>query len=227
MILKGIENETIWRVAHKWDNQDPDNSNPETLTPFVKDRLMRLAQAANRQKIGLYKSNNLPVLDGNFIINMIMDWKIFWQIRNTYWHQKFDKDVLDSLYVSRGQILRWCKNEFLAEPKFWIENNSLQESIKDSPASKREKGIIAWRSYAELLWLIDPRIHPKHIAESDALRTLDNVKDYSPETVRDWIVDLDPKKNERKTGAPKKIEYYINLKTGVVNEKAFPSFFKK
>ena len=226
MILVGIENETIWRVAHKWDNQDPDKSVPENLTPFVKDRIMRLAQAANRQKIGLYKSNNAPVLDSNFVMNMIMDWSIFWQIRNTYWHQKFDKSILDSLYVSRGDVLRWCKNEFLSEPKFWLEQNLITENNKESALSKRERAILAWRSFAQLLWIIDPRIHPKHIADSKILRTIDNVKDYKSDTVKDWIKDLDPLKDER-TGAPPKIEYKIDLISGCVNEKLTPTYLKK
>ena len=89
MILEGLEYETIWKVAHKWDNKTPDSSTAETLTIFVKDRLMLLARAGIKQKISLHKFNNLPVLDTYTIVNMIFEWKLFWSIRDTYYRQKY------------------------------------------------------------------------------------------------------------------------------------------
>jgi hypothetical protein len=97
---------------------------------------------------------------------------------------------------------------------------------KDSPASKRDKAEATWRAYAQVLWLIDPRIHPSHIAKSTALRKIENVRGHNPDTVRDWIADLDPLKIDRE-GRPPSIEYYIDLETGGLNEKGLPTFIQK
>jgi hypothetical protein len=223
MILEGIEFDSIWQVAHKWVNKDPNVSNAQSLHPSVSEKLQRIARAAIFRKISLRNSNNMPVLDFWIVVNMMIERKLFWGLRACYFHQKFDKSLLDSLYVSRAEVLRWCESEYLSPPQFWLEDNQISkipEKIKDSPASKRDKAEAAWKAFAQALWLIDPRIHPSHIAKSEAIRQFENVKDYTPDTVRDWIVDLDPLKDERNTGAPPKVEYLIDLKTGGLNKKA-------
>lgn len=143
---------------------------------------------------------------------------------------KIDKKLLDSLYISRAEVLKWCNDEYLALPQFWLEDNQLSkipEKAKDAPASKRDKAEATCRAYAQLLWMIDPKIHPKHIAESETLKRLENVKGFQADTTRQWIIDLDPQKSDRKTGAPPKVEYKIDLKTGGINEKSLLSYADK
>lgn len=230
MILEGIEFETIWKVAHNWGNQNPETSTPETLNLFVKERLQRITRAIIHKKLSLRKSNSMPLLDNWLLIDLIFEAKVFWPLRNTYYHQKVDKTLLDSVYISRSEVLKWCYEEYLAPPEFWLEDNQfskIPEKIKDAPASKRSKAESTCRAFAKLLWMVDPKIHPKPIAESDALKQFENVKGYQAETIRDWIIDLDPQKETRKTGAPPKVEYKIDLETGGINEKAFPSYIEK
>lgn len=229
MILEGIEFETIWRVAHKWANQDPSASNAESLDPFVKERLQRITRAVIHQKLSLRGSNSMPALDNWLVTNMLFERKVFWGLRACYYHQKIDKSLLDSFYVSRAEVLKWCNEEFLALPKFWLEDNifsNIPEKSKDSPASKRDKAEAAWRTLAQALWMIDQRIHPSHIADSEALRKLEHLKDHKPDTVKGWIADLDPLKAER-DGRPPNHEYYIDLKTGSLNEKCITTFINK
>lgn len=223
MFLKGIEFDTIWRVAHKWVDQDPNTNNIESLQDLVKIRIQRLARAVIKGKLSLRKSNGVPALDSGSIFSITLEREIFWPLRNCYVKEKFDQSLLDSVYVSRAEVLKWCEGEYLSPPQFWLENNltsNFPEKSKNSPASKRDKAEAAWKAFAQALWLIDPRIHPSHIAKSEALRKFENVKDYTPDTVRDWIVGLDPLKGERNTGAPRKVEYLIDLKTGGLNKKA-------
>ena len=223
MFLKGIEFETIWSVAHKWVNQDPNANNIDSLQDLVKIRIQRIARAVIKGKLSLRKSNGVPALDSGFIFSITLEREIFWPLRNCYVKEKFDQSLLDSVYVSRAEILRWCEAEYLSPPQFWLENNlisKISEKVKDSPASKRDKAEIAWKVLAQALWKIDSRIHPKHIAESESLRKLEHLKDYTPDTVKTWIADLDPKKYERNDGRPPKLEYYIDLKTGGLNKKA-------
>ena len=141
MILEGIEFETIWKVAHKWGNQNPNTGDPDSLNPFVKERLMRIARAIMHKKISVRKSNNMPVLDNWLLIDMLIDWQAFWLLRNTYFYHRINKQFLDNLYVSRAELLKWCNNEFLAPPQFWLEYNQfskIPEKTKDTNASKRD-----------------------------------------------------------------------------------------
>lgn len=230
MILEGIEFETIWRIAHKWGNENPNTSDHESLNPFVKERLQRMARAILHKKISARKSNNMAVMDSWFLLDMVIDYKIFWPLRNTYFHHKIDKPFLDSLYLSRAEVLKWCDSEYLSPPQFWLEDNQfskIPEKSKDSTASRTDKAKATCRAFAHLLWMTDPKIHPKHMAESEALKQLENVKGFQAETIRDWIIDLDPQREIRKTGAPPKVAYKIDLKTGAINEKAFPNYAEK
>ena len=230
MILEEIEFETIWRVAHKWSNKDPDLNNLDAVNPIVEERLQRICRAITHSKISARKSNNMPVLDNWLVVNMIFEYKLFWPLRDTYYYKKIDKKLLNSLFISRAEILKWCSDEYLAPPQFWLKDNQFSkvpEKTKESPASKIAKAKASCRAFAQLLWMIDPKIHPKHIAESKALKQLENMKGYQPETVRDWIIDLDPQTKFRKMGAPPKVTYKIDLETGVINEKAFPSYIEK
>lgn len=230
MILKGIEFESIWNVAHKWCNQNPDTSKPESLDPLVLERMMRIARAVLFKKLSLRKEDNTPILDSWVLINMIIDFRVFWGLRDTYFHQKIDKTLLDSHYISRAELLKWCSEEYLTFPQFWLEDNQfskIPESEKVSPASRRDKAKSAYRALAEFIWSIDPRVHPKHIAESTVIQNLKTVDHYNADTVRDWIIDLDPQKDFRKSGAPPKTEYKINLKTGAISENTLPTYSEK
>lgn len=212
MFLKGIEFDTIWRVAHKWVDQDPNTNNIESLQDLVKIRIQRLARAVIKGKLSLRKSNGVPALDSGSIFSITLEREIFWPLRNCYVKEKFDQSLLDSVYVSRAEVLKWCEVEYLSPPQFWLENNltsNFPEKSKNSPASKRDKAEAAWKAFAQALWLIDPRIHPSHIAKSEALRKFENVKDYTPDTVRDWIVGLDPLKGSEILVRPVKLNILL------------------
>ena len=212
MFLKGIEFDTIWRVAHKWVDQDPNTNNIESLQDLVKIRIQRLARAVIKGKLSLRKSNGVPALDSGSIFSITLEREIFWPLRNCYVKEKFDQSLLDSVYVSRAEVLKWCEGEYLSPPQFWLENNltsNFPEKSKNSPASKRDKAEAAWKAFAQALWLIDPRIHPSHIAKSEALRKFENVKDYTPDTVRDWIVGLDPLKGSEILVRPVKLNILL------------------
>ena len=118
MFLKGIEFDTIWRVAHKWVDQDPNTNNIESLQDLVKIRIQRLARAVIKGKLSLRKSNGVPALDSGFIFSITLEREIFWPLRNCYVKEKFDQSLLDSVYVSRAEILRWCEAEYLSPPHF-------------------------------------------------------------------------------------------------------------
>lgn len=223
--LKGIEYESIWNVAHKWVGIDPESATLETLDDKVKIRIHQLARGAMLTHLSLRRADNyLVMITKKPLLNMILDWGVFWRLRNTYFKDHIDPDFLKLFYISRTELLKWCQEQFLALPEFWLEDNSISqvpEAWKDKPASQREKDIAACRALAQAFWKIDPHIHPVHMAESKAFRQIafGHNKPYpTNETVKGYFSGLDPLKNERGTGRPKNMTYLIELETGEINK---------
>jgi hypothetical protein len=231
MVLVGIEFDSIWAIAHKWADKDPSNSDPDALNDFVKARIQLMARAVILRRLTIRDSDGMPIMESNIVINAIWDHKPFWHLRASYFHNKFNKEILDSHYLSRSELFRWCEAEYLSFPQYWIDDNAFSkvpEALKDKPASTREKDKAACRALASLLWSIDPRIAPKHMAESKQLKQFGNAHNYTDEkTVKGWIADLDPQKNERKEGRPPIIDYYIDLKNGGLNPKGIETRSEK
>jgi hypothetical protein len=223
VFLEGIEYETIWKVAHKWADVDPDKSNPDALDEFVKARIQLIARAVIKGELSLRNANNVPMQDSYWMINMIVEYWVFWPLRDCYFHNKFDKKILDSHYISRSELFRWCEANYLSFPPFWLDDNSMSkipDALKDKPASKRDKDKAACRALANLLWHIDPHIAPAHMVESGIFQSLGDVGEYKDDkTIKGWIADLDPLK-EKRSHRPRAIEYKIDLKSGGLNEKA-------
>lgn len=231
VILEGIEFESIWKVAHKWANKDFNHSDIANLDPFVKVRMQKMARAVMLKKLGLRNANNIIEMDSWMLINMLVDRKVFWNLRNCYFKNIINKDFLDSRYVSRSEVLRWCEAEYLSFPDFWIEDNTLStlpEALKDKKISNRESDKVACRALASALWHIDPRIEPSHMAKSYFLSKYGNAQQYTdPKTVLGWITDLDPRPEIRTRHRPKNIEYLIDLKgSSGLNEKAVQELLK-
>lgn len=228
MYLEGIEFESIWNLAHKWLNRDPNESSVENLNGEVRERIQRIARAAISAKFPLrYKKN--PILESHALINMLFDWHVFWPLRATYHYDKLNEPLLKALYVPRAEILRWCENDYLDPPAYWMPNHSAasdSDKSKDHQQSKRAKATIAWQTFAQSMWMIDPKIHPKHMAESEYFRSLDKDYIYGIETVKGWIADLDPQLGQR-NGRPQSIEYIVDLKSGGLNKKATLTFKEK
>lgn len=223
--LKGIEYESIWNVAHKWVGIDPKSSNLETLDEKVRIRLHQITRGVMFTHLSLRRADNLLVMNSQYLlVNMFVDWTVFWTIRNVYFKDQIDPEFLKLYYISRTELLKWCQEQFLALPEFWLEDNSISqvpEAWKDKPASQKEKDIAACRTLAQAFWKIDPRIHPIHMAKSKAFRqiALGHNKPYpTNETVKGYFSGLDPLKNERGTGKPKNMTYLIDLETGEINK---------
>jgi len=228
MFLEGVEFESIWNLAHKWANQDPAKTDLNHLSADVKEKIQRIARAAILKKISLRQELNI-VFDSYIILNMLIDWRIFWPLRACYYHDRFNQSLLDSLYVTRAEILKWCELEYLTPPAHWMPNlltPSEPDTNKKPSLTRSDKAEIAWRSFAQSMWMIDPRIHPKHMAESEYFRSLDKDHIYGIDTVKGWIADLDPQSGQR-NGRPQSIEYIVDLKSGGLNKKATLTFNEK
>ena len=56
------------------------------------------------------------------------------KLRECQTRNEFSKELLNNLYVRRGEILGWCQKEFLAPPPFWNpETIDANQSLANTP----------------------------------------------------------------------------------------------
>lgn len=223
MYLDSDDYQTVWQLAHNWVGAAPDKNYTDELPTELKEAIHRLMHASLNQAISIRTRNRGFFLDESFL-SFIFDFHHTSRFLKCLRKDVFDKAYLDSIYVKRGDVLRWCQNEFLTPPPLWSEQKAnapgeftniankfvLENRIRDDRIDK-----LVCQSIARTVWQIDSNIHPSHMAKSKFIQLYGNGKLYTDEdTVKNWIAEVDPQKSERKTGRPPKIDYLIDLQTG-------------
>ena len=148
MYLDSKDFQTVWRLAHNWVGADPDKSDPNALSTELKEAIHRLMSAAISRAITIRTRRMKFFMDETFlsIIFEFHHYKKFWKCLNG---DEFNKAYLDSIYVKRGDVLRWCQNEFHEPPPVWrladLKNNinrNLQPRPMQSIVPKMKKLIV-------------------------------------------------------------------------------------
>lgn len=215
MFLDGEDFKTVWQLAHIWVDEDPSKTDVNAISPKLKTAIHRLMHAMATHEISARSSRRLIFEDDSlwtFITDFIHYLRFYWCLRKS----KFNKHYLDSLYVKRYEVIRWCTNIALIDPPpCWMPKHPLDEQISAKetknyrPANETEDRIRC-HAIASALWELDPAIHPVHMVQSTIMQRFGNGRDYSEGTIKDWIKSADPHK-KRKKGPPPKIEYKIKL----------------
>jgi hypothetical protein len=171
MYLDSEDFQTIWQLAHNWVGTDPDQTDPNAPLPELKDAIHRLMSAAYSRTISIRTRRFAVFMDESFftLITDFPHYRKFWKCLR---HDEFNKAYLDSIYVKRGDVLRWCQNEFLSPPPIWqlaeIENspasrnaNKEDEEEEDSSwydvLTEKRKQKVACLEMARALWKINPK----------------------------------------------------------------------
>lgn len=121
MHLEGTEFLSIWKAAHLWVGQDPDASDPQALPQPVKDYIHLLIVGYLRGDLDLrgkwlrHNSN-----EQNPLILFFAEIPLMLKLRKCQYKDIFDKELLDSLGIARGEVLRWCEKEYRSYPPFWL-----------------------------------------------------------------------------------------------------------
>ena len=219
MYLDSKDFQTVWRLAHNWVGADPDKSDPNALSTELKEAIHRLMSAAISRAITIRTRRMKFFMDETFlsIIFEFHHYKKFWKCLNG---DEFNKAYLDSIYVKRGDVLRWCQNEFHEPPPVWrladLEKQHQQEPATKTNAINRPKDEETDRqlckAIAATLWSLDPNIHPTHMARSKVIQQYGQGRFYKDlNTIKKWIAEVDPLKDQRKSGRPPDIKYKTDL----------------
>lgn len=220
MFLESKDFLTIWDIAHRWAGYDADATEPQSLPEDAKYWIHKVVFGYFSKDLVLRRKNGKRVLDEDIYLLLVFNvtpWRSrLWECLT---RDVFDKDFLNSLYVMRSQIITWCAKEHIDPPAFWTALRPEAEPAGKPTINNRRKDEeidrLVCQAIARSYWDIDPQIHPAHMAKAKAIRLYGNGKQYKdPDTVKGWILEVDPLKDQRKIGRPPEIPYLIDLETG-------------
>lgn len=223
MFLESKDFLSIWDIAHRWAGFDPDATDPNHLPEEVAFWMHRVVLAYFSKDLVVRRKSGYRVPDEPefvFVFNVNIWGTRLWKCLTK---DVFDKKLLSSLYVMRGQVIRWCEKERYPLPTFWIEERPPAEPATKPTINNRRKDEtidrLTCQAIARTYWDIDPQIHPAHLAKAKAILLYGNGKHYAEDTIKGWIAEIDPLKDQRKTGRPRDIPYAIDLETGALPPK--------
>ena len=216
MYIESEDFRNLWLLAHQWAGYNPDKTDSHNLPSQVQLNLKRLASAVMRRAL-LARTKKLVIFIDDSLLDMLLSCRHLYRLFICRSGKVFNKEYLESVYVSRYDFLDWCEKEKFPNSEFWVLTQ-VTENYKASNRPKNEaEDKAVCRAIAKVYWDIDPKIHPAHMSESRAIKKLGNGDQYTDDaTIKDWIADLDPLKKERKTGRPRNIKYKIDLETGAL-----------
>lgn len=223
MFLKGKDYLSIWEIAHRWAGAPLDTTDEKDLPEDVQYLIQKIVEGYWNDQLHLRRSSGYRIPRERmwiFIFNINI-----WQKRleRCLFENEFKKAYLDNYYVKRSELLKLCEKEDLDPPQFWLRTKPDQEQVKLSTNHRPKDEVVdrlVCQAIAKTYWDIDPQIHPAHMAKAKAIRIYANGRQYKDEnTVKNWIAEVDPLKNQRKIGRPKDVDYLIDLESGALSSK--------
>ncbi len=207
---------SIWELSHLWEGADPAN-----LPASVTDKIQKIIWGYLGKHLVLRRVNGgrVPPDDIYLLIFNINRWRV--KLIRCVDYEVYDKDFLSSIYVMRAEILRWCSYEYITPPEIWSvdrKTDSNVEAVNKTVVGRHKEDEInkqVCQAIARTLWDFDPRIHPAHMVDHMAILKYGKAEIYKdPETIRNWIVEVDRLRKERKTGRPPDVRYLIDMRNG-------------
>jgi hypothetical protein len=210
---------SIWDIAHLWAGYSRSEDKTELPEPIL-DKLQKLIWAFARKKISLRtrSGNRVPSDDIQLLFFNLNKPRV--QLLDMLFQQRFDEAILDSLFVMRSEVLKWCEEDFLTPPAIWVtgaKTGSGAEEQKVVVGRHREEAMdrLLCQAIARTLWDIDAQVHPAHMIKHKAIQKYGNAGQYDDDdTIRSWIVEVDPLRRERKPGRPPSVRYILDLENG-------------
>ncbi len=205
---------TVWQLAHNWADAKPDETDTKAMPPKLRELIIRLILAIRNRRITARTRNNGMVFE-NDLISFIDDIPHYFKTRMCLSYGVFNKHYLDSLFVKREEVIELCMKSYYKPPPFWWpeclpDGQVLIKEAKNYRPADETEDRIRCQAIASALWELDPAIHPVHIARSKIIQRFGNGREYSQDTIKEWIKEADPIK-KRKKGAPQRIQYKIDL----------------
>lgn len=220
---------SLWEIAHRWNNLDPDKKHWLGLPLELKDSFRLMTDAILNADLvsDLLMEKWHPGADSppEFYIRYYID-----DIYACIWGRKFNRKLFKFVGVNRWHFQKWCEMYNIPLPEFWfppgwkIEPDRFMDdkseaiddetddlvtkdetnADKESKLKANQKAKIACQQIAERLWKEQPDINIANMVKHDLIQKYGGGICYIDDTVRSWIKDLAPPEIKGKRGRPKK-----------------------
>ena len=211
---------SVWEIAHRWCNQDPNKTDPENLSIEIQDKIRFLCRAVLNDDIYLLEEIFVSSNDnyGNVRNEGFMhEIKI---IPSAYEcsvsERKYNKKALDGYLISQVVLFNFTSHDNHPFPDFWWDDSiiiALGGHISESSPSTKEQKVFTARTsvidksicqaVAKTLWDIDPNINITKMTQHPSVLNYGGGKNYlGKNTLRDWLREVAPEHIKNKRGRP-------------------------
>lgn len=222
MFLEGKDYLSIWEVAHRWAQFDPDATSPEELPEQVRYFIQKIVEGYFAGDLKLRRKNGYAVPREPmylFFFNFNVWLRQLWRCLTK---DEFNKNNLSSIFVRRSELLKLCAKEDVEPPSFWVKQRQPETTTKANITNRpkeEETDRLLCQAIAATLWSLDPNIHPAHMAKSKVIQRYGQGRSYKDlNTIKKWIAEVDPLKNQRNSGRPPDVKYKIDLEIDLLLE---------
>jgi hypothetical protein len=224
-VLHDIDHLSIWEVAHRWANLDPDHSDPKQLPIAVKDAFRRIAKAVQLEHIPL--CNEVGIQGRNYIYSRSTGKRIeseecFSALDDCLHRRRFDRDLLSLIYLPQWEFGAWLCGERMPLPDFWFPEEWCKQNaarlglpeeqdaeINDQP--KVQKNPInaqvdkqLCQAIARTLWDQTPNMTIAAVCRHKAVLQYGNGSLYKgKDTLRNWLREVAPEAVRGRRGRPR------------------------
>lgn len=215
------DNLSLWEVAHRWHDIDPNKTDPFNLPLVVQDTLRYLCGAALNGEISLFTSDTIDASDGrgNYFRKVryhTID-ELPPALQSCVFAREYEKSVLDDLLISRHNLFERSIRGNAKFPDFWEDEKLItdlggviHEKIPEEHSPPRPNSSLFDQSLcqaiAKTLWDIHPNMTIEGMTKHPAILKYGNGALYKGKnTLRDWLSPVAPE-HVKKPGRPKKLK---------------------
>ncbi|MFA6016378.1 MAG: hypothetical protein WC742_15070 [Gallionellaceae bacterium] len=222
---------SIWEIAHRWRDVNPDKSDPTDLPLNIQDTIRYLCQGVLNGKLGISElivMSSDGKIDGSYFRSEIRQYhvnEIPSELEDAL-YRKYDKNVLNAYFVEAENLFDYClsqlsgTNSSLDFPSFWTDRVSAFNSMNDDcddfepvqalaevqPLRPSQIDKLVCQAVAKTLWEIHPKMTIAAMIKQRGILIHGNGKLYTGKnTLRDWLSEVAPP-DVKKPGRPKSIK---------------------
>lgn len=222
---------SIWEIAHRWRDANPDKSDPTDLPLNIQDTIRYICHGVLNGMLGISELIVMPSDGGNngshfrseirqYHVNEMPS-----ELEDAL-YRKYDKNALNAYFIEAENLFNYCltqingTNAGLDFPSFWTDQVSAFNSPNDTygdiepvqvqlealPLRPSQIDKLVCQAVAKTLWEIYPKITITAMAEHHAILEHGGGKLYTGKnTLRDWLSEVAPP-DVKKPGRPKSIK---------------------
>jgi hypothetical protein len=131
---------SVWEVGHRWEDVDPDESDPKKLPKEVRERVRQVLQGISYGMLVPYDVQREEIPTEELWFTGIRSTKFAKELDRHLYQLIYDRTLLTSVFVSQDEVEKWCWRMNQPLPAFWFPDqvNRWGAVEKDDVPAKHE-----------------------------------------------------------------------------------------